>query len=510
MIRPVRSDGKIETGGVFAPIVRHRVIERISSAAMQRVVLIVAPAGYGKSVALEQYLSSAADQSVRFDVLSDHTSLLGFLRGFTDALSDIAPDARATLPGAYEKNAGSASVGTDLALWMHSHVKSYRGIIAIDDLHIAQEDREVTRFLSGLIERTKGRVQWILASRSTLGLPIGTWLAYGDSDLAVDEHDLKFSVEEAKEAARAFRLGVRDEELHELLTLTDGWATAMSFALRSSTRSIDLRSISTMTREMIYRYLAEQVYAGLDSEERRFIETASLLPSVDVNTMIGAGFDNAAATIEELRQRVAFVHEQSPGVYRLHDLFREFVRFQLSLKGKQAAADLRVSLAAVLEARGSTDAALNLLVDSESIEHVTRLLVSAGTELIARGHGDAVARGLEVIPAAVHAREAVLSGLKGTIDIAAGRYDSGERFLQRAIRLGAADANARSEHILRLAMFMVNQGRDPDEMLATLLESDAGESAKLEARAMLAVRCVRSGRIESADAHIREVEDAIG
>ena len=244
MIRPVRPDGTIETGGVFVPILRRRVIERIASAAMQRVVLIVAPAGYGKSVALRQYLETMPEPYLRFDVLPENASLVGFLRGFAEAIAHVAPDARATVAGAYEKNAEAESAGSDLALWMHSHIKGFSGTIAIDDLHVAQGDREVTRFLAALIERTKGGVQWVIASRSTQGLPIGTWLAYGESDLAIDEHDLKFSVDEAKEAARAFRLGVRDDELYELLNLTDGWATAMSFALRSSTRSVDLRSVT--------------------------------------------------------------------------------------------------------------------------------------------------------------------------------------------------------------------------------------------------------------------------
>ncbi|HEX8806176.1 MAG TPA: AAA family ATPase [Candidatus Aquilonibacter sp.] len=177
MIRPVRPDGKIETGGVFVPIVRRRVIDRIASAAMQRVVLIVAPAGYGKSVALRHYLDSLSEPHVRYDVLAENAGLLGFLRGLADAVAEIAPDARGTLAGAYEKNAGSQSPGSDLALWMHSHLRSYRGIIAIDDLQVAQGDREVARFITSLIERTKGRVQWIIASRATSGLPIGTWLA---------------------------------------------------------------------------------------------------------------------------------------------------------------------------------------------------------------------------------------------------------------------------------------------------------------------------------------------
>ena len=335
MIRPVRPDGTIETGGVFVPIMRRRVIERIASAAMQRVVLIVAPAGYGKSVALGQYLETLSEPYLRYDVLAENAGLLGFLRGFADAVREIAPDARGTLAGAYEKNAGAASPGNDLALWMHSHLRGYRGVIAIDDLQVAQSDREVTRFLTSLIERTKGRVQWIVASRATTGLPIGTWLAYGESDLAIDEHDLKFSVEEAKDAARAFKLGVRDEELFELLHLTDGWATAMTFALRSSTRSVDLRNISSMTREMVYRYLAEQVYQTLSDEERRFIETAALLPEINLDVMIAAGFDRASALLKDLRERVAFIHEDDSGRFRLHDLFRDFVLNEFEMRGRE-------------------------------------------------------------------------------------------------------------------------------------------------------------------------------
>ncbi|HEY5348746.1 MAG TPA: AAA family ATPase, partial [Candidatus Lustribacter sp.] len=167
------------------------MIDRIASAAMQRVVLIVAPAGYGKSVALAQFLDTLAEPYLRYDVLPENAGLLGFLRGLADAVAEAAPDARGTLAGAYEQNAGAPSPGTDLALWMHSHLRTYRGVIAIDDLQVAQSDREVTRFLTSLIERTKGRVQWVIASRATTGLPIGTWLAYGESDLAVDEHDLK-------------------------------------------------------------------------------------------------------------------------------------------------------------------------------------------------------------------------------------------------------------------------------------------------------------------------------
>lgn len=506
MIRPVRDDGSIETGGIFVPVPRRRVTERIASAAMQRIVLLIAPAGYGKSVALRQYLDSVSEPRVVFDVLPEHTGLLGFLRGLTDALAEIAPDARTTLAGAYERNAGSESSGADLAMWLHSHIKSYRGIIAIDDLHNSQEEREVTRFVASLIERTKGRVQWIIASRSTYGLPIGTWLAYGESDLAVDEHDLKFSVEDSKDAARAFRLGVREEELGALLDLTDGWPTAMVFALRSSTRSVDLRSITSMTREMIFRFLAEQIYQGLTKDEREFLEASSLLSEINVDVMVALGFDRAAGLIEDLRHRVSFVHEQSPGAYRLHDLFREFMLYELSLRGVEHTRQLRLRFASVFDSRGDTAQALRLYAEADARELVLAFLKSYGLDLISRNHADIVKAALAVVDEVPEA-EGLLLGLRGLVAISSGQYEEGERLLLRAAKREDVDTAVRGDLLMRVAASRGNRGGDPSEILESVVAgAHYPHETKLDAYAVLALLEARTDREDAARAHIGLVE----
>ncbi len=494
MIRPVRPDGKIETGGVFVPIVRRRVIDRIASAAMQRVVLIVAPAGYGKSVALRHYLDSLSEPHVRYDVLSENGGLLGFLRGFADAVAEIAPDARGTLAGAYEKNAGSQSPGSDLALWMHSHLRSYRGVIAIDDLQVAQGDREVARFLTSLIERTKGRVQWIIASRATSGLPIGTWLAYGESDLAIDEHDLKFSIEEAKEAARAFKLGVRDEELHELLQLTDGWAAAMTFALRSSTRSVDLRNISSMTRDMIYRYLAEQVYQTLNPEEQQFIETAAMLPDIDLDVMVAAGFDRASALMEDLRGRVAFIHEYEPGRYRLHDLFRDFARHQMKLRGSGAQRERLSYLGQVLEESGDIAQALRLYVDSSATDDALRVLETHGVRLLDTGFADDLDNLTAAPLGSSYEKHPVVVGLRGLLDLARGRYEEADRRILRSAR-SISSGELRAQMLLRLAVYRVTYtSSSPIDLLSSLLDGQSiPEAIRAESEALFASWYVKSG-----------------
>lgn len=492
MIRAVRPDGTIETGGAFAPIRRPRVLERLAGAALQRIVLLTAPAGYGKSVALRQFLAERNDSILRFDVQNDHSTLLGFLRGFSEAVAPVAPQARDTLAGAYDANASSPNAGVDLALWMHSHIRTFRGTIAIDDLHIAQEDREVTKFLTSLIERTKDRVQWIIASRATTGLPIGTWLAYGESDMAVDEKDLEFTAEEVRDAARAFRLAVRDEELAELLKLTDGWATAISFALRTSTRSVDIRSISATTRDMVFHYLAEQVYASLGEEERRFLEVATQLQRIDIRLLVAAGFNDATALVDRLQSRVAFLHqeESEPGVYRCHDLFRDFIARQIDLQGHAYASELRITLAKTLEGNGLFREAIALYTAAEAKDALEALLAREAMALLAHGAADIVERALPLVEQSE--RPEILAA-RGLFALSRGRADEGERLLQAALRI-TTNAQLRSDVALRLARYRLNRGVSAQDLLDDIInDEDAPYNAKLEAMSMVAIANVRGG-----------------
>lgn len=479
MIRPVRADGRIETGGAFTPIHRPRIVDRIASAATQRIVLIIAPAGYGKSVALRQYLDELQDPHVRFDVHPEHATLLGFVRGLAEALIEIAPDVRKTVSVAYEKSASSKSLGADLAMWMHAHIKTFVGTIAVDDLHVAENDPEISKFLVSLIDRTKGRAQWIIASRSSLDLPVGSWLAYGDMDLAVDEQDLRFTIEESRQTAKQTRVGVGEQELDEILKMTEGWPTAMSFALRSSTRSVDLRNIAANTREMVYRYLAEQVYESLEDDERDLLHFIGYLPEISLEVLRIAGFSKSKGIIEKLRDRVAFIYPERPGVYRCHDLFREFLQHQIELNGDVAAMAVQRAAAAALEESGSIAQALTLYVEMRAEEDVLRILCEHGFKLAETAHGDVVSAALESLSAERRASAPIVLGLRAQREADAGHFDKAESLFQRAISLSCDDVLGADLRI-RLGTMLFNQGKDVIGLLKPVAE---GESLRAELRA---------------------------
>ena len=290
------------------PVARPRVVERLQAAGRQPIVLVVAPAGYGKSVAMRQYLATLSVPSIRFDCGSEHATLLGFLRGLCEAIVPHAPHAAATLAGAYDRSRASVTPSADLALWMESHLSGFDGVVAIDDLHVAEADRTVAEFVAALIERSKDAIAWVIASRSTAGLPIGTWLAYGDTDLAIDERDLRFTLDEARAAARRLPLGDPQRRVRRTAGV-DGWladrpefCTAQLDPFRRSAQRgrYDARHDLSILRRAGRMPSSMERSAICWPSQRRCRRSTSTCSQA-------AGFDRALAIVEGLRERTAFI-----------------------------------------------------------------------------------------------------------------------------------------------------------------------------------------------------------
>jgi ATP/maltotriose-dependent transcriptional regulator MalT len=471
---------------------------------------LIAPAGYGKSVVLRQYLAELGEPHVRFALRGERVTLLSFVRGLAEAIRPHAAHAITALAGAYERATASSKRSIELARWMQAHLESFNGVIAIDDLHLADGDAEVPHFLSSLIERTKGRIRWILASRSTTGLPVGTWLAYRDADLPIDEEDLRFTFDEVRAAANALEASIGDEELRDLLSLTEGWPAAISFALRSSTRSSDLRNISAVTRELIYRYLAEQVYSALNDDERALLEVAIALPAIDVAVLENAGFDRALTIVERLRERTAFIYEESSGVYQCHDLFREFLRHQSALGGKQWHRVVHERAARALEASGDIEHAIAAYGVASSSSDVVRLIEHHGFDLLERARGDIIARAIEGLDESTRRNNATVLALQGALQGIAGKFARAEALFRRALSRAGGNRDLVATTSLRLASLIANQGGEVFQLLRSVGDDESHSIAnRCEALSLMAAKQAVDKDLEGTRAVLQRLEPLI-
>jgi ATP/maltotriose-dependent transcriptional regulator MalT len=481
------------------------VLDRLATAAQYRIAMIIAPAGFGKSVALRQFLVTVP-ASIVYDVPTDATTLLPFVRGFADALETVVPALRRSLATALDGARKSDAPGRELAAWVATHVRTLDTLIVIDDLHNGEGDPEVSRFLTTLVDRTKDGPRWFFSSRSPLQLPVASWLAYGESDLVVDAVDLRFTVDEAKQSARATRVSVRDEELEQILGLVDGWPAALTFALRTSTRASDLRAVSAGTREMVYRYLAEQVWHSLDERIRRFLRTAAFLPRLETRLAVAAGFDDAAAIIESLRERVAFISVLDAGVYKLHDLFRDFVQRQVQLEGDKALRDAQVTAGRLLEKMQMFGEALERFVDARAATEIERVLAAYNFGLLEKGCFDIVERALRALPAAAAKSNARVLALRAAIEEAHGRVDQAERWYAAVLERLNDDVAFRVAVAIRFALLLYQQSRfDSVPVLESLRDhDDLGPPERAAVLGVLACTYALAGRHDEGHVAITE------
>lgn len=435
--------------------IRGRVATRIASAAAYPIVLILAPAGYGKSIALGHHLATQDKPWIVFQLGREHGSLIGFVRGLADMLAEVAPGIMDTVLTAVQSAQRSASCADWLADWMSNHLRAYDGILAIDDFHIAERDAECAPFVAALIERTKHRLQWIISARSATQLPISSWIVHGDADAPLGEADLRLTATEANQLAQASASPVDAITIERLMHATGGWPTAIGLALRVSQHTEDIERALLQARRLSYRYLAENVYNACSPEEQMLLTFGAVLPEFDVLVLEQAGFANVAPSLERLHEWAGFLSldaKSSPHAvrYRCHDLFRAFLEHELKGRGTDVYESLRLRAACALRDAGRIAPALQLFAEMGAGDEVLALLESHGFALIDTAHSDTVQQAIDVLAEGPRNAHPVILGLRAQLAFRAERYSRAEALLERAITL-AEDHTIKATLLLILA-----------------------------------------------------------
>jgi len=493
---------RAEVRSIANRLLRSRVNDRIVRAARFPVTVIAAPAGFGKSVALRDFAETTRLDAVRYDVAREDRTLLAFVHGLSAALESVAPTALASFPAMQQRIMGLENPVRELGDWFAEHLKRTVCTIVIDDLHHVASDPNAVALLVDLVERTGQRIRWILATRSDAWLPIASWVGYGLMDLPVAEDDLRFTVDEALATADDAQASAEPGEIEALRELTGGWP----IALRTRTHAADLRAAASGTREMVYRYLAEQVFAGLDFAQQRFLLRSSVFATFDQE--IAEALGGTPKFLTELRRSVTFMSTTASAEYRYHDLFRDFVEHELRRTGSGEWYAAHVAGAELLERRpGGEAGALAMHAKVGAVDGIVRVIERSGVGLLERGEGETLAAAIEVVPEERRRESAALIGIRAMLDANRGRFDVAERSFAAAIER-ARDPELRAALVHRYAIELVRQDRDSLELLEPYARDESlAPSLRVPMLGTLATAYVRAGRMTDAMVTARRALD---
>ncbi len=302
-------------------------------------ILVAAPAGFGKSTLLSAWLDTSDLPHAWISLAEAENDLGVFLAYFLAAMQTLFPDAlpetRAFLTGINLPPVGV--IASSLINELDGLERDF--ILVLDDYHIIRE-QPVHELLSLLLQHPPQGMHLVIATRQDPPLPLGV-LRARNQVAEIRGQDLRFSRAEIAEfVQRTLGAPLADEALTVLAEKTEGWAVGLRLAMLTLRHSGDVESqLPGLHAENRYvlDYLMSEVLSYVPPTMLRFLLKTSILDQVCgplVEEVIGP--DDPECQPQEclawLEQADMFtIALDSHGEwYRYHHLFQELLRNELA------------------------------------------------------------------------------------------------------------------------------------------------------------------------------------
>src|SRR5580704_3239615 len=373
------------------------------------VVVVAAPAGYGKSTLMARWHARLLERGVSCAWLSldeDDDDAARFLRHFIAALqkagAHIGEDVAEDLIADFASGSRSVleAIAGDLAQVGH------RVVLFLDDLQRV-EGPEVRGILDWLINYAPRCLQYVIGTRQDPGLRLSS-LRVRCQLLELGAEQLQFDAAEAAQFYRS-RLG-RDlpaPDLQTLLTKTEGWPAALELAALVLAGSSDPTAFIQHfagTDTSVVDYLCDMVLLQMDERTRDIVFRISMFDRICAPLARAVTDANdAEETLLGLRTRNLFLIplDRSWDWIRFHHLVGEFFRATYRRTAPAQARECLVRGARWLHANGHVEEAVNYMIRAQEWDQATQWVADSVEELVfRRGYHQTILRWMNALPEA--------------------------------------------------------------------------------------------------------------
>lgn len=408
-------------------VARTQLTERLRAAASVPLVLLIAPAGYGKTTVLRQWAAQDARPFARVALTDEHDA-----PGRLEAIA-AAAFAQATGPS----------------------------VLTLDDVHALRAPASLAA-LTTLLDAIPDGSQLVLAGRTEPALPIGRLRAHRRL-FELRTADLAMTQTEGAALLSGAGLALPPDAVATLVRRTEGWPAGLYLAALSVREQDDAAAAAAGfggDDRLVAEYLRDELLAGLPADARRFLVRTSILerlsgPLCDaVLATTGSGrmlTELAAATL------LLIPLDRTGARYRCHRLLGDLLRSELRRTEPERRRALRRRASAWHAARGEVEPAIRHAVAAQAVDQAGALLWEHAARWIGDGRNAQVERWLgRFAPADIAASPPL------ALTAALSRFAAGERT--------AADHWARSASSA-LALLAPRDDRGPLPTDAALLRA---------------------------------------
>jgi LuxR family maltose regulon positive regulatory protein len=358
---------------------RPRLIEQLDGGLYRKLILVSAPAGFGKTTLVTEWLQTLRENPATYIAWlsldegdNDPTRFLTYLIAALnriDALDSLG-DGSLTMLGSPQP------LALDVVLTpLINEIATTPGqlILVLDDYHII-ENQAVNAALNFLLENLPPHVHLVMTTREDPLLPLSRLRVRGQLT-ELRAADLRFSTTEATEFLnQVMGLDLLPEDIAALERRTEGWIAGLQLAaisMQGQSEPSRLVQSFTGSNRLVLDYLIDEVLQRQSPAIQDFLLNTAVLSRLNGPLCDAVRFgiaestqahDNSQAVLEMLERANLFVIplDNDRQWYRYHHLFADLLRQRLrQIKPEQAP---------ILHSRASAWYEQNDLVE-ESIEH---------------------------------------------------------------------------------------------------------------------------------------------
>ena len=387
---------------------RRRLVDFIHAHFDHKLILISAPAGYGKTSLLTDFAQDTDLPVCWYTLDPFDRDLRVFLEHLIAAIAlrftTFGERSRTLLRGMADPGQDLYPLVATLVQEIYDTITEYF-VLVLDDYHAIEDQERIIEFLDLFATYVDENCHLILASRTLPALPnLSLLLARRQATgLSIDE--LRFTPQEIQTLAQQnYHLTLPLEQAEQLAEQTEGWITGLLLTAASHWEDAENQvAVRGRINIGLYDYLSKQVLGKQPAPLGDFVLASSVLDELNPELCTAVlGVEHPAALMDQLRARNLFVVEFEGGGDRLryHDLFREFLRTSLRRQDETRFRDLMRRAAEAYVARGEWEQAVSRYLTLKDYDRIAEIVEETGTRLYETGRWDTLASWIDALPEA--------------------------------------------------------------------------------------------------------------
>jgi ATP/maltotriose-dependent transcriptional regulator MalT/DNA-binding SARP family transcriptional activator len=422
-------------------LTRQRLIDLMVELTDYKLIILAAPAGYGKTSMLVDFASQTNMPVCWYALDTLDREPLRFITHLIASIAQRFPNfgtqSFAALDTANPSKPDFNQIVTAIVNDAYDNIQEHF-LLVLDDYHLVNETREIDDIINRFIQDVAENCHLVLSSRSLLSLPDLPILVARSQVGGLGFEELIFHPTELKALVQQnYHVQLDDAMAEELAHETEGWITGFLLSAQTMWKGlVNQIRVARVSGVSLYDYLAQQVLENQPNHIRNFLLRTSLLEEFDAElctAVLGADC-NCASNIAAVLQNNLFVMPvgEDGQWIRYHHLFRDFLQSRLQTEDPHAREDILHRLAEVQTRRQEWEQAYYALQKLGDVAAQADLIDQCGSELIKSGRNILLGEWLDRLPSEHFNLRPNLLSLRGTVAIQQGQDAFGYELLDRA------------------------------------------------------------------------------